>query len=120
MKIINFKEFKKGMLQGFFDVYIDQWGMTISCSLFEKHGQRWVNLPGTSYEKDGQTKFKPLVKFTEEKHKKFQEKILELIDKKEYEVFVPREPKESKKTETKPLVGSAPTAATSALDECPF
>lgn len=91
MKIINFKSIEKGYLRGFFDVIIEEWGMTIACSYFDKDGKKWVNLPSREYEKDGQKKYQSLVKFDEARHKKFQDSVLSLIAKGEYEEFVKKD-----------------------------
>ncbi len=90
MKIINFKGVEKGSLRGFFDVVIEEWGMTIACSYFEKDGKKWVNLPNREYEKDGAKKYQSLVKFDEVRMKKFQDNVLRLIATNEYENFQPK------------------------------
>lgn len=104
MKIINFKSVEKGYLRGFFDVIIEEWGMTMACSFFDKDGKKWVNLPSREYEKDGQKKYQALVKFDEIRQKKFQESVLALIAKGEYEEFVKK----------------APPVAAPVDDDCPF
>jgi len=83
---------EKGYLRGFFDVYIEPWGLTMSCSYFDKDGKRWVTLPTREYEKDGEKKYHSLVRFDKERHFKFQDKVLELIDKGEYECAPERTP----------------------------
>lgn len=58
MDILNYKEIKKGCLISYFDVKIQEWGMTIRrCSYFEKDGKRWVEMPSSRIEnKDSLTK----------------------------------------------------------------
>ncbi len=90
MKIINFKSVEKGTLRGFFDVVIEEWGMTVACSYFDKDGKKWVNLPNREYDKDGVKKYQALVKFDEPRMRKFQEKVLEMIAKGEYEALQPK------------------------------
>lgn len=92
MKVINFKALEKGSLRGFFDVVIEEWGMTISCSFFEKDGKRWVSLPTREYEKDGSKKYQSLVRFDDARHKKFQDAVLGLIAKGEYEELQKKAP----------------------------
>lgn len=92
MKIINFKALEKGTLRGFFDVVIEEWGMTISCSYFDKDGKKWVNLPSMQYEKDGVKKYQSLVKFDDARYKKFQDAVLRLIATGEYETVQPKAP----------------------------
>ena len=92
MKIINFKPMEKGYLRGFFDVVIEEWGMTMAFSFFNKDGKKWVGLPSREYEKDGQKKYQSLVKFDEARNKKFQDKVIAMIDAGEYESMAPRAP----------------------------
>ncbi len=92
MKIINFKSLEKGYLRGFFDVVIEEWGMTIACSFFEKDNKKWVSLPTREYLKDGQKKYQSLVKFDDARHKKFQDAVLGLIAKGEYEELERKQP----------------------------
>jgi hypothetical protein len=47
-----------------------------------KEGQRWVNLPGKEYEKDGQKKYAPHIRFREKDHwEAFMKQAKEAIDK---------------------------------------
>jgi len=105
MKIINFKSMEKGTLRGFFDVVIEEWGMTIACSYFDKDGKEWVNLPNREYDKDGVKKYQSLVKFDEARMKKFQDTVLRMIAAGEYESLQPK---------------PAPVQTSFVDEDCPF
>jgi len=93
MKILNYKAVDKGALKAFFDLVIENWGeMTISCSLFESNGKKWINLPQKEYEKDGQKKYQSLVKFNKMTFDALQKKAIELIDKQEVTKVEPKKP----------------------------
>jgi len=82
IECIKFKSFEKGHLQGFADFYLPQWGIEIQgCALYMKEGQRWVNLPGKEYEKDGQKKYAPHIRFRDKDHwEAFMKQAKEAID----------------------------------------
>ena len=82
---------EKGSLRGFFDVRFLNMGMNISCSWFEKDGRKWVNLPAREYEKDGVKKYQSLVRLDDEMYKRFQEKIIAMIEAGDYEVLAKKE-----------------------------
>jgi len=72
MKMIctRFKAFESKCLRGFADIYVDEWGIEIpGFTLYEKDGQRWVNLPGQEYtDKDGMKKHRPIFFFKEKEN----------------------------------------------------
>lgn len=76
IECLNYTPCVKGCLQGFASFYVDKWGVEIhGCTLNMKNGSRWVNFPSKEYEKDGQKKYQPLVRF---KDKNLQNKFGEL------------------------------------------
>ena len=82
MKCIKFKSFPSGSLLGFADFYIDKWKAEIhGCRLYQKDGRRWVQLPSTEYQKDGETKYSPIIRFTQKEHwDEFVKRAKEAID----------------------------------------
>lgn len=82
MQISNWKEMRKGTLQGFFTVTTPS-GMVIhGCSLFEKEGRRWVGMPSRIVDKpDGKKAYIAHVDFTtKEISQKFQDMVLKALD----------------------------------------
>lgn len=81
MDIKNYRPINKGCLQACFDVFIDEWGMTIrDCCLFEKEGRKWINLPSRQYQsKEGTTKNFDYIVFEKERKERFQKACLEKI-----------------------------------------
>lgn len=79
----SFKPVEGSYVKGFASIYIPKWGVEIfNISLFEKEGRRWINLPSREYEKDGEKKFLPLLRFREKEHAElFGEKVKQAIDK---------------------------------------
>ncbi len=79
----KFKSHKKGYLQGFADLYIEQWGVEVpGFSLFMKDGRRWINPPGKEYENEGEKKFKAFFYFREKSHwEAFSRQARDAIDK---------------------------------------
>ena len=66
IQIKSFKEYQSGTLQGFADIEIPGWKLAInSVPVFQKNGKRWVMLPQTKVEKDGQTFYNKLFEFTD-------------------------------------------------------
>ena len=82
LECTRFKSFSKGYLLGFADIYVEKWGIEIlGCKLFQKEGRRWLQLPSTEYEKDGETKYSPLFKFKDENHwKEFVKQAKDAVD----------------------------------------
>jgi len=78
----RFNEYKKGSLLGFATLFIDKWGIEInSCTLHEKDGKSWVNLPTREYEEEGQKKFMPIIFFKDSSLKtKFIEQAKDAIE----------------------------------------
>ncbi|NGX36885.1 MAG: hypothetical protein K1000chlam2_00030 [Chlamydiae bacterium] len=61
----KFKYHEKGNLVGFADLYIEKWEAEIvGCAYFKKGNSRWISLPGKEYEKDGEKKYLPFLRFT--------------------------------------------------------
>lgn len=71
IQCLRFKQYEKGHLRGFCDLYIDKWDIEIhGCSIYEKNGGRWIVLPGKEFENEaGEKKWKPFITFRNAKHK---------------------------------------------------
>ena len=66
MICIKFHPHHKGSLRGFADLELPSGLIIRGCTLFEKDGREWVSFPSRSYtDKDGATKWQPLVEFAE-------------------------------------------------------
>ena len=78
----GFKKSKKNCLVGFANLFIPKMGVEIyGCSLYEKDGKRWVNLPSKECVVDGEKKFFSVIKFRDPKHKEeFTRQAKEAID----------------------------------------
>ena len=78
----HFKTYKKGHLQGYADLFIDKWNITIyGCGLYMKDGKRWVSFPMREYEQDGEKKFIPIMRFKDKaNHNIFCEQAKKSID----------------------------------------
>ena len=66
IQIRGFKEYQSGTLEGFADIEIPGWKLAInSVPVFQKNGKRWVMLPQSKAEKDGQVFYNKLFEFTD-------------------------------------------------------
>jgi len=83
IECIRFKSYEKGCLQGFADLYVEQWGVDIpGFTLYMKDGRRWINPPGSEYEAEGQRKFKAFFFFRDKAHwEAFSRQAKDAIDK---------------------------------------
>lgn len=84
MQCTKYKVINKGFLQGFADVYVPEWKVTINgCKLFQKKNQRWVNLPDKEYTKqDGTIGYAPIIRFeSQEDQREFTNRAKEAIEK---------------------------------------
>lgn len=70
IECINYKPVNKGSLLGYADLFVPKMGLEIfGCSLHQKEGRRWVNLPSKEYTNDmGEKKYAPVVRFREKSH----------------------------------------------------
>ena len=85
------KPFRKYTLRGFVTISLQPSGLEIrDCTLHEKAGSRWINMPSRPYEdENGNTKYSYIVFFPEKSRaQQFQEAVLKAL--KEYQ---PPEPK---------------------------
>lgn len=81
MEIINYKDINDSFLKSTFDIYFETMGMTIrGFSYMKKGSSRWLNMPSTTYEKDGETKRKYYVNFDKEKKEQFEKVCFQKID----------------------------------------
>ena len=84
IECINYRSHLKGHLLGFADLRIEKWGIDIfGCTLFQKDGRRWINLPGREYlNQEGEKKHLPFLRFKDPEHYRiFMDKAKEAIDK---------------------------------------
>lgn len=82
MKVINWKSYEKGTLQGFFELALDT-GMKIRGMTYHvKNGKRWVAFPSKPYEdEDGETKYQNILYIPDDaRWRKFQHLALQAVD----------------------------------------
>ena len=83
VECLEFKSYVKGCMLGFFNIYVPKMGIEIfGCSLWQKNGKRWVNLPSREYkDSEGQTKYMPMLRLREKGHyEAFMKEIKKSVD----------------------------------------
>ena len=83
IECLRYKEFKKGSLLGFADIFVEKWGVEIKgFSMHFKDGAKWVNLPSKEFQnEEGEMKYSPVFKFRDTDHQKsFCKAVLEAIN----------------------------------------
>ena len=82
MKILNFKEYQKNTLRGFFDLALDSGLLIRGMTYHVKNGNRWVAFPSKPYEdEDGETKYQNILYIpNDDRWKKFQSLVLAALD----------------------------------------
>lgn len=70
IECLHYRPHSTGNLLGFATIFVTKWGLEISgCSLHQKNGARWVNLPSREYTDDsGEKKYAPILRFKEKAH----------------------------------------------------
>lgn len=83
IKIVSYNDFPSGKLQGFVDIQIIDWGLTIQgCKLFKNDKGSWLGLPDKEYtNKDGDRKWQSFLTFTADVDKEFQHEAKAAIQK---------------------------------------
>jgi hypothetical protein len=69
IECIGFRSFQKGCMQGFASFFLPKMGLEIhGCSVWQKDGRRWVNLPSREYKdkETGETKYSSVIRFRDE------------------------------------------------------
>lgn len=85
IECMKYKRVNKGTLLGYADLYMPKMGIEIyGCSLHQKDGKRWVNLPSREYTDDkGEKKYMSIVRFPNKFHlDEFIKQAKEAIEKK--------------------------------------
>ncbi len=84
MEIISHKPINKGFLIAECSLMIPKWGDVIieNIKVFKKENQHWIQFPSKEYEKDGQKKFFPLIRFKDKNMQdNFQRAFFQAYDK---------------------------------------
>lgn len=69
IECVRFTPVNKGTLLGYAKIFVPKWGVEIDgITLHEKNNARWVSMPSKPYEKDGETKYAPYLRFREKTH----------------------------------------------------
>lgn len=90
----NYKPVNKGTLLGYADFVMIKSGIEIyGCSVHQKDGKRWVNMPSREYTNaDGEKKFLSIVRFRDgERMKAFSTAALQAVDAKAKTISAPKE-----------------------------
>ena len=68
--MIGFKSHKSGSLLGFANLFVPKWGVEVyGCTLHQKEGRRWLNLPSREYEdENGERKYLNILRLREKSH----------------------------------------------------
>lgn len=79
----NYRYVGKGAVVGFINIFVPKWGLEINdITLFMKDGRKWISFPCRMYEKDGEKKYFPYIRFKNKDHSvAFQNKVLDALDK---------------------------------------
>jgi len=83
VEVNNFKKHEKNTLKGFFDVKLPNIGLEIrGCCLHERDGDRWIQLPSKSYEKeDGSRAWTYILDFyAKDNRESFQREVLNALE----------------------------------------
>ena len=70
VECMEFKPHANKNLLGFANFWVPKMGLEIyGCSLHEKEGRRWINLPSREYkDNEGVTKYMPVIRFRDKDH----------------------------------------------------
>lgn len=69
IEVLKYKEINKGAMLCSLSVFVEKMGIEINdIIIFQKNGRRWANMPSRQYEKDGETKYFPYLRFRERDH----------------------------------------------------
>ena len=87
--VIKYTPINKGVLVGFVDIFVEKWGLEVyGIQLFQKNGKRWINFPSRTYEKEGEKKYLPYLRFKESIHfEEFSKQVMVAIEKDSEERF---------------------------------
>lgn len=108
MKILNHREINNGIMVAGFDILIEEWGVTFKkCTHFKTNNSEWIGFPSSKYsDTEGNTKYAPYIHMEKERKAMFDAKVLEMLQKGEFE--------SAKKYEQTKMPMKEP------LEECPF
>jgi DNA-binding cell septation regulator SpoVG len=71
----------KNSLQGFLSLTLPSGMIVRECSLHQKDSSRWVSMPAREYKKDGESKWRAVIDFSDkETGKAFQKRALAAVD----------------------------------------
>jgi len=70
VECLEFKSCIKGCMLGFINLFVPKMGLEIyGCTLWQKDGRRWINLPSREYkDENGEKKYMPVLRFREKAH----------------------------------------------------
>jgi len=82
MRVVNFRQYEKGTLQGFFELQLDSGLSVRGMTCHVKNGKRWVAFPSKPYEdEDGEVKYQNILYIPDDSRwKKFQALALRALD----------------------------------------
>lgn len=73
----------KGALVANVNILVPKWGLEINdLTIWSKEGRKWVSFPSRQYEKDGEKKYAPYLRFEKKEHMDaFAKKVMDAADK---------------------------------------
>jgi len=82
MKVLSFKPYSKGTLEGFVELALDSGICIRGMTYHKKDGQSWINFPSRAYEDEsGETKYQNILYIADDQRfRQFQKKALEALD----------------------------------------
>ncbi len=83
IEILQCKKINKGSMESKINIKIKEWNLVLNNILvFKKDTQRWISFPQEVYEKEGEKKYFPHVRFDDQNiQKRFQDSVLQELDK---------------------------------------
>jgi hypothetical protein len=80
IEVIRWTPVDRGSLVGYADLYVEKMGLEIyGCSLLEKNGSKWLNMPSKEYTNaQGEKKYSSVVRFRSKEHAEAFEKAARL------------------------------------------
>ena len=61
MRCIDFKEYRKNTLRGFFTIELSNGIQIRDCTLHQQNDKSWFGFPGIPYDKNGKTEYKNVI-----------------------------------------------------------
>jgi DNA-binding cell septation regulator SpoVG len=82
MKIVSYRQVNKGAVVGSFSLKIPEWKFIIhGMTLFQKDGMRWISMPSSKVEENGETNYYRHCYFTDKDYtERFNESVFKALE----------------------------------------